>query len=513
MISDFDQSPEALRADKRYDLCICGSGFAGVALALRLPASLNILILEGGGSWFEERSQEIYQGSNAGREYFELNATRLRQFGGTSGLWSGWCRPLDDRDFIKQAHIPTSGWPIAAEDLAPYLEPAESFLDVREHLADWGAAMPDLSALRRIEFAWSSPTLRIAEKYQEVLREKPNIDCFLNANLTDIRLADDLDHVVSVEVRNYRDTVRQVEVGQVVLAAGGLENPRLLLNCNRQRPGGLGNEQDLVGRYFHEHPHFIAGNFILEDEVAYRLARAQLPGTRILLTQFLTPSDAFMRQNKILNFAMRVVHTNTNPGLGFSDKMRRLLCTTSATRAAGEVFDSEALHCRRDPFFNGGDALRDGYIKIVSASEPNPESRLTLAEARDRFGLRRARLDWRLGEMEKNTFRAAMSEIAQQFVNRKLGRVQIYDWVRDADAPFPGFPQEVAGHHHMGTTRMSTSPESGVVDADQRVFGIDNLYVTGSSVFPYGGHANPTLTIVQMAMRLADHLAHKLASV
>ncbi|MCB1735154.1 MAG: GMC family oxidoreductase [Gammaproteobacteria bacterium] len=507
MIVDLDQSTAILDAGTRYDICICGSGFAGIALALRLPSSLKVLILEGGGAGYEERSQAVYQGRNVGHAYFDLNATRLRQFGGTSALWSGWCRPLDDRDFVSQAHIPNSGWPIGAEALAPYRAQAEAFLDVREHLADWGQAMPDLSDLRRIEFAWSSPTLRIADRYQDTLRESPNIDCLLNANLTDIRLSDDLSHAVSVEVRNYQGMVRQIEVGNVVLAAGGLENPRLLLNFNKQRPEGLGNAHDLVGRYFHEHPHFIAGNFILDDEVAYRLARAQAPGTRILLTQFLTPSDAFMRRHETLNFAMRVVHTNNNQGLDFSDKLRRLLCTTSVTRAVGDALDSDSLHCRQDPFFNGGDALRDGYIKLVSGSGPNPDSRVTLDDERDQFGLRRAQLDWRLGAIEKRTFRAAMMEIARQFVAHDLGRVQIYDWVLDKDAPFPGFPQEVAGHHHMGTTRMAAGPETGVVDSDQRVFGIDNLFVAGCSVFPYGGHANPTLTIVQMAMRLADHLA------
>lgn len=509
MIRDFDQLTENPFADRHYDVCICGTGFAGIALALSLPQSLKILLLEGGGLDFEERSQAVYRGQVTGHPYFNLDATRLRQFGGTSGLWNGWCRPLDARDFKARPKLGVPAWPIGIDDLAPYLARAQDFLDVREHLDDWGDAMPRMPEFKPIQFAWSSPTLRIASKYRDQLRDSANIDCVLNANLTDVVLGDDLRRVTDLEVRNYNGLVSRAQANTVVLAAGGIENPRLLLNFNHQKPAGLGNDRGLVGRYFHEHPHFVAGNFVLEDHVAYRLARAQRPRTRILLTEFLTPDDAFMARHDILTFSMRVVHTNANRGLDFGDKMRRALCTSETLRPLADELPGDLTECHQDPFYNGGGEIRDGFIKMISGSAPSADSRVALGEERDRFGMRRANLDWRLGDAEKRTVKTAMLAIAREFAAQRVGRVQIYDWVLDDAAPFPGFPQEIGGHHHLGATRMGRSAEDGVVDSDLRVFGLDNLYVAGCSVFTAGGHANPTLSIVQLAMRLADHIAAK----
>jgi choline dehydrogenase-like flavoprotein len=135
----------------------------------------------------------------------------------------------------------------------------------------------------------------------------------------------------------------------------------------------------------------------------------------------------------------------------------------------------------------------DGLVRL--GSEP------------DRFGLRRAQLDWQLQAGDKETLRRAVTDFGRRMAADRIGRVRIRDWVMDTDASFPGYRDHaMGGHHHMGTTRMARRPEEGVVDPDSRVFGTDNLYMAGSSVFPTMGYANPTLTIVQMTLRLADHL-------
>jgi len=131
---------------------------------------------------------------------------------------------------------------------------------------------------------------------------------------------------------------------------------------------------------------------------------------------------------------------------------------------------------------------------------PNPSSRVKLDSTRDRFDKLRLKLDWRLTELDIKTVLRGQQIMDEELRRAKLGHIEVDDY---DEIPPPGIS---GGYHHMGTTRMSTDPNVGVVDATCRIHGIDNVFVAGSSVFPTSGFANPTLTIVALAIRLADHL-------
>jgi choline dehydrogenase-like flavoprotein len=484
---------------KRFDICICGAGVAGITLALNLSEKLNICLLEAGGFDYSEKSQEIYQGNNIGQEYYDLMATRLRYFGGSTNHWKGWCRPLDSYDFEPKDHVKHSGWPIKREDLDPYLEKTKSILDIPKKAADaqaynlengfWIKPFFDLppqrfSEFNEIDFWFSSPT-RFGQKYKDPLKNASNITCILNANVTDITLSENLSRVDAVEVQNYKKRSFTAKVDKFILATGGIENPRIMLNCNRQIKAGLGNQTGLVGRFFTEHPHSKVGEFIFED-------RHTIDSESI---SFFSPSSRFMQNEKILNFGLRA-HRFSNPlhsSSNFKQKIKKILCDWS-TDITSKVFSKECFN--------------EGLLLMASEQSPNFSSRITLADELDKFGMKRANLDWRLSELDMRTIKRGAEGFAKEFASLGLGRVRIFDWLL-ADTPeLPSLNEknDVAGHHHMCTTRMGTSAQNGVVDSNQKVFGINNFYVAGSSVFPTGGHANPTLTITQMSLRLADHL-------
>ena len=146
-------------------------------------------------------------------------------------------------------------------------------------------------------------------------------------------------------------------------------------------------------------------------------------------------------------------------------------------------------------------------FKTAAEQSPDPGSRIRLGEDLDRFGNRRVVINWRLNALDKRTLRQSALQAGRIMADNDLGRVRLPDWLLDPDPAPPGLSSdEVAGYHHMGTTRMADTPQRGVVDRNQRVFGIANLYIGGSSVFATSGHVNPTFTIVQMSLRLADHL-------
>jgi choline dehydrogenase-like flavoprotein len=483
---------------KKFDICICGAGVAGITLALNLSEKLNICLLEAGGFDYSDESQEIYQGGNIGQEYFDLMATRLRYFGGSTNHWEGWCRPLDSHDFEFKDHVKHSGWPIKREDLDPYMEQTKSILDIAKK--EPGASINDSEKNKRIkpffdlppqkfpefneiDFWFSSPT-RFGQKYKDLLKNSNNISCILNANVTDITLSENLSRVDAVKVQNYKGKSFTAKVDKFILATGGIENPRIMLNCNRQIKAGIGNSAGLVGRFFTEHPHTQVGEFIFEDRYAKDTESVS----------FFSPTPRFMQKEKILNFGLRAwryrnpFQSNSN----FKKKIKKILCDWSKDLTS-KIFSKECFN--------------EGLLYIASEQEPNFSSRITLGDELDQFGMKRANLDWQLSELDIRTIKRGTESFAKAFAELGLGRVRIFDWLL-ADTPeFPGLDEgDVGGNHHMCTTRMGTSAQNGVVDSNQKVFGINNFYVAGSSVFSTGGHANPTLTITQMSLRLADHL-------
>lgn len=479
---------------RAFDVCVIGAGAAGMTLALRLAErGLDVALMEAGGFEISAESQEIYEGAILGRDYWPLDVPRLRFLGGSMGHWGGWCRALDAHDFAAKPWNPGSGWPIAKADLDPYAAETDAILDLPS-----AAAVPDAPAalardgFRQVEFRFSDPPTNFRDKFAPALEAAHGIVLGFNANLVDLRLDPDLGRIEAAVFRGWDpgDPGFEVTARAYVLACGGIETPRLLLNFTLQVPAGIGNAAGLVGRYFAEHPHFV---------LAEAIFRAPLPEL-----SFYSPTDAFMREHEVLNFGMRIERTPgpfvRQPGTVAGDPS----CADPFILRLAERLADVAPACAP-----GGDGrvAFDGLIRIAHEQALDPDSRVMLGAATDRFGLRRAALDWRLGPMDLHTQRTALIAFATMLAERDIGRVRIRDWVLAEPFDWPGIADdEVGGKHHMGTTRMADDPRRGVVDRDCRLHELGNLWVAGSSVFPTGGHANPTYTIVQLALRLGDHL-------
>lgn len=501
---------------KQFDFCICGSGPAGMTLALKLGQRHSVCLLEAGAMQYTQESQDNYKGTSTGKSYFPLDACRLRYFGGSSGHWGGACRPLDEEDFKKKPFVKYSGWPIGKTDLDPYLMEARDILDIDPEVSmtlppcdeRW---MPKFPEYRETRFWLSKPT-RFGDKYRKDIAESENIHCFINANVTDIRLNGDHSAIERYEVSNYRHQRFDARAKVFILAAGGLENPRILLNANRQDPRGVGNQNDLVGKFFTDHPHQHLGEYVLEDKPHEDCANDQIywhgpPHGKAFQGHFLKPTLEFQQHQRVLNYALSISPASVMPkprDTGFKHTLRELLCRSETLRDTAERIKNGAVSC----FDNV-----DGVINIQSEQEPNPESRITLASENDAFGLPRLNMHWQFTDLDRFTIRDAAWRAAERFATAHTGRVRLERWLHPKHISIPGFADHtasiVAGPHHMCTTRMSDSPATGVVDKNCKVFGLDNFYIGGSSVFSTGGFSNPTFTIVQLALRLAEHLQGK----
>ncbi|HEY0292763.1 MAG TPA: FAD-binding protein, partial [Hansschlegelia sp.] len=260
MISDLRSG--STPAELTGDVCVVGTGPAGITLALELSKKgRSVVLLEGGGASYEADSQSLYRGSVIGHDNIDVANSRLRQFGGTSGHWTGMCAPLDPLDFEPRTDVAHHGWPITREDLNPFYARAQSYLDLgpfKYDFADWqamlpGKALPLDPAKVFTDIYQQSPPTRFAEKFDQAIKTDPRIDCWLHANLTDIVLKDGSDAVERVVVSTLDGRRTSVKAKTFVVACGGIENARILLNCRSQRPAGIGNQNDLVGRYYTDH--------------------------------------------------------------------------------------------------------------------------------------------------------------------------------------------------------------------------------------------------------------------
>lgn len=463
------------------DIGIVGAGLAGIDLARQLGRSgIRTVLLESGRLEFDPEIQELARVILAGKR-LRTNETdgdisrylppmyrgycRIRQFGGTTNVWTGKWRIFDPWDFEDRPWIPHAGWPITLDDLLPFYEHAARdygfgdfaaeaggrfFLGAQQLLLPHGLA-PHL-------FYWERSATRSGTRFFQELRHSSQVDVVLGASASDIVLHDSLRAVREIELRSLDGRRFRLRAAQFALATGGLEAPRLLLAASRQIPAGIGNAHDLVGRFYMDHPKHMQGQL------------RPGPATRRLLEG---------------------LKTEPRPRFGIS-----LAHTGAVQRARG--MPNHAIYLR--PVYRTRlGPLAHFAVKLGIEQMPNPDSRVHLSPERDALGMPRLVVDWRFTPQDHAALASVQQSLAEAFAASGVGRLQL--------GPRPlTIDDMMDASHHMGTTRMAADPSRGVVDRDCRVFGVDNLYIASSSVFPTGHAYSPTYTILALARRLAAHL-------
>jgi choline dehydrogenase-like flavoprotein len=468
---------------KSYDICVCGSGPAGISVARTLAAKgKTVALLEGGSLAYTEESQQLYEGQSIGiNDWDAVKNCRLRFFGGTSNHWSGLCSFFDDTDFEVRSDG-VSGWPITRAEAHRHFDAAKEVLDLPKD-AFLNPPKWQGSNFKSFVSAMSPPT-RFNLKYQDELKKSAKIDLIINANLTNIQLHDNLQGVKYLEVNNSKKLKFLFTAKHFVLSMGTIENARMLLASNKQIKQGVGNQNDMVGRCYMEHFNIGYGRFTAEDNAAWKDGKITL-----------NPSAALIKKAKIGNAVVsfdpsfKVISYGRTRAL--KQALRNLICKSeNATELSRKLVD---FNCEGD-----------GFITSMIEQSPNLNSRVTLDKAKDMFGVPKVVLNWQFNKNDLHTIRTVGLEAAKEMARMGIARVQLADYILDENLPLKNI-----GHHchQMGTTRMSADPKNGVVNANLQVHGINNLYMAGSSVFPTGGGCNPTFTLTMLALRLGEHIA------
>ena len=520
------------------DVCIVGGGLAGITLAREfIGTPFEVCLLESGGLQQDAETQSLDAGENIGYPYYPLETARARCLGGSTTLWhtslgdhtvGARMRPLDPIDFEERDWVPYSGWPFRRCDLESYYERAQALSQIGPasyDVKDW--ADPDRRPtaplggddVETIVYKVCRQDL-FARGYRGEVSRAENVTTCLHANVLEIEVNDKVDHVGRLRAATLKGNQLFVNAKIYVLAAGGIETPRLMLLSNRQQPAGLGNQHDLVGRFFMEHPHFWSGMVVLpeahrfDDTAFYNDVHTV---NDVAVIGKLALAEKVLRREKLLNQNIQLMPTRRpNPF-----KYRRLdekpknslkaLLRGTATDIGADLrnvvtgWDDIARAVARR--MRGELPTRPVYIFAnMTEQVPNPESRITLGRDLDAFGQRRARLDWKITPQDISSVIRT-----QEIIGSALQKIGWGEFYRDLVEAVP--PEGThGGYHHMGTTRMHADPKQGVVDPNCRVHGIDNLFIAGPSVFPTGGYANPVLTTLALSLRTADHVKRVLAT-
>jgi len=513
------------------DLCIVGSGPAGLTIAGEFAGTrVSVLILESGGLDEEASIDALNEIESVGApRVMNQSLLRNRVVGGSSHTWTGRCAPLDEIDYTVRPWVPHSGWPIARHDLEPYFDRAAPHLGIALQGYDgrlWhrsGEPEVDTRLLRPCFWQYSqgaiypSRPMRFGPRF--IRRTAPNIRLLHHATVRRVKLneaATRLDSVIAIGPEGKTATVRPKVL---VLCAGGIETPRLLLCSNDVITAGVGNARDLVGRFLMDHPRCDAGEFDLAaaGAVLDRLGRRRLAGKagRPVYVHGLALSPALQEQRELLNCAAWLDTTVADDDPLYAAKQLLSGRDRRPVPGALKIVSHPDLILRgaRDLWTRGGAVTRKYSrltLQCTVEQEPDPQSRIRLADRTDALGMPLSQIDWRVSDREKDSVATLARLIADEFARIGFPVPRLADWIARGRLDRAEFLDMA---HPTGATRMALDPSEGVVDTNCQIHGVDGIFIAGSSVFPIGGHVNPTQTILALAIRLADRLKNHVFNV
>ncbi len=534
------------------DITVVGAGAAGIVIALELArAGLRVNLIESGGPAFSQRVQALADTNHLDPAIHPpMSQCTRRQIGGTSVIWGGRVVPFDPVDFDDRPFLPHSRWPIGYEAFAPYFEQACKYLHcglphfntrdlpgVRQTTLVPG--LPDGDVLTSTLERWS--VMNFGSVYRRDLESSKLISLVHGLTCTEIvcdASGQRVDHILAKTISGREIRVKS---RRHILACGGLNATRLLLNSDRLHPGGIGNHSGQLGRFYTGHitgriaevrfstpPRETVFGFDRDAEGVYARRRFSF-------------SREFQHKQKLANIVGWLANPEiSDPGHGngvlsfayliLRSPMGKFLASEAIRKATikGDVQGGVAAHTlnmlrdlprtaafiptfgykrflarRKVPGFFQYSASNVYTLHYAGEQAPNPDSRVSLATDRDELGMRRIAIDHRYSPRDTQLVLDAHRAWDHHLRRHNCGELRYIE----PDLEHSIAKQAGDGYHQIGSTRMSELPSDGVVAPDGNVHGFDDLFVAGSSTFVTASQANSMFLILANALRIADHLA------
>jgi choline dehydrogenase-like flavoprotein len=490
-------------------VCVVGTGMGGGSFITRyMNGKQDIVAIEAGS----EQENSAVRAESVGRD-FGLPVTRDVSLGGTSNIWRGLCSPLDPIDYISRPWIPNSGWPVGPDVLVPYyIEagrmlglPHFSYLLPRQAEERLGNLPYDFefnrSMLSNKYFLHArSPKSFRADLQQQFSRGQQML--IMNGVAVEIVTHSEGRVVEKILVKDPRGDCIEVHARQFVLAAGALETPRLLLNSRKWNENGVGNHSQRVGRFLMDHPMGSLSQLSLGSIRKAPLYHSINLDQNHHIKSGLIPSEGVQRRHRLPNHC---VYLWPSFRKGIDDRfehLRRVLITARKRQLKAGDFvtllsNPNTIYRILSYILPVNSYYRYADLFFVTEQIPNPNSYVSLSSEKDRFGYFVARIHWEVTKGDLDSI-SVFNDLTLKALSLGTTRVSFRKGRENVGATL------TSAAHHMGTARMSSYRQNGVVNENLNVWGVDNLYICDASVFPTSGNANPSLTICALAIRLAD---------
>ncbi|WP_347987148.1 GMC oxidoreductase [Methylomonas sp. AM2-LC] len=542
MITNLNQcKPESLQ---NYPFCIIGSGAAGISLAVALIRKGRKVLLLEAGDWKEERELDEFYTGHANAPHPPVNEYRHQRFGGTTHLWGGRCVPMDALDFDYRQHVPNSSWPINYQELFSYYPEALSYCDAG--LADFSLRalapkeismfdglqklQPDL--VEKIE-RYSLPT-DFSSKYRLELSTSSLIQVLLRTRCTKLNVAENGSRITSIEVSDGKYALT-INAAHFIICGGGIETTRLLLITQQSTPSWSRFEQSL-GKYYACHFDLIFGSVRFANQKPFFEFQKTTDG--IYARRKLHFSEEFQSQHRLLNSVFRlhfpayaddrhgsgvlssiylaksllakehqsILNHGINLTLAQNNRLKHLQNVVtdfgSVVNFAYDWMFKMKLAKRKLPYTLVSNRNGSYPLEFNSEQIPDASNKIDLQSVTDQLGMKRVNVNWKLTNIDIDSGIESFKQLQRLLVKTNSARLE-FDEGELKERMTSALP---VGGHHLGTTRMGISEQNSVVNKNCCVHGVDNLFISSSSVFTTSSHANPTLTIVALSLRLADFL-------
>jgi choline dehydrogenase-like flavoprotein len=543
------------------EVAVVGAGPAGIVTALKLARSgLDVLLIESGDRHQSTTAQELSEAASWDHDrHADPRLAVSRQLGGTSNIWGGRCVPFDPIDFVPRPQSGMARWPVTYDLFEKYFAEACQWLVCGRCVfdaVDIPGARPgivpgftDGEVLNSTLERWSLPT-NFAEVYGSELASCPRLRVVTGLTCVKISCERGSSLATGLECVTQSGRRAMVAAKQVVIACGGLESTRLLLASEGPQGGALGNHSDHLGRYYMAHIEGVAANVRFNTDPRQTIYGYERDIDGVYVRRRFTFSEEVQQEQDLPNIALSLANpelADASHRSGMLSLVYLMLMSPLGSYAAPDAqrlsltgmkipgspyggcdispVSQHLYNILREPLATSKFALTFGYRRLLARGRkvpgfsvysdsnvypleyhaehlPNRSSRVTLSDKTDRLGLRQLDVDIRFSRSEVEGVARALDVFDKYLRQSELGQLEyVVSDVADAIANRAG-----GGFHQIGTTRMSTRAEDGVVDTNLAIHTVENVHVVSSSAFVTSGQANSTFMIVVLALRLADHL-------
>ena len=454
----------------KFPVVIFGSGPAGLSLALELEKkNINCVLIEAGDEYYTDESQSYFKINTEGTNLRDISNSRLRQFGGTSASWGGWCKPLSNFDIKKTGLNP--------EEINKYQSKTCEILGInnsfRESLIN--------EDFNQIEFQYSETSFY--EKYFSHIKKSKKILLLLNTQLSHFEGQNKkIEKAICISNGKFFD----IQSREFILCCGGIENSRILL-WTKFKNKNLLKDNFNIGKYWMTHywilggigfvdlknfKSFMQNNFLDREGEIHIASNENNLKNKLQLGLYLSTSED-------QNFIKEMVKSILCIAPEYGKKIAKSILNKSLK--CGNIF----MHLEEDPIYDNEIVLDKNNIDL---------NQIPLAKIKYKSSLK-----------SKTNAKSELEKLANLFKQKDLGRVALSNEIYNLKEF-----ENLGNYHHLGGTRIGNSIQDSVIDKDFKVNDISNLYVLGSSNFRFGTYKNPTFTIVQYSIKLSNDLKKKL---